>query len=86
MIEFHPFVTSGSSQARTRTARLIDRDANDCAISPPLLFGKGKISTFIHSHIYRIYELDVNRTIEQCNSVFILHSAIGDIIQVECLM
>ena len=29
----HLSVTSGSSRLRTRTARLIDRDANDCAIS-----------------------------------------------------
>ena len=35
MIEFHPSTTSESSRERTRAARLIDRDANDCAISPP---------------------------------------------------
>ena len=35
MIEFHLSNTSGSRQARTRIARLVDRDANDCAISPP---------------------------------------------------
>ena len=34
--EFHPSNTSGSSREQTRAARLIDRDANDCAISPPL--------------------------------------------------
>ena len=34
VIEFHLSVTSGSSQVQTRAARLIDRDANDCAISP----------------------------------------------------
>ena len=33
VIEFHPSETSGSSRARTQTARLLDRDANDCAIS-----------------------------------------------------
>ena len=36
-IESHLFETSGSYRARTRTAHLVDRDANDCAISPPLL-------------------------------------------------
>ena len=34
VIEFHLSVTSGSSRARTRIAHLVDRDANDCAISP----------------------------------------------------
>ena len=33
VIEFHLSETSGLSRARTRIARLIDRDANDCAIS-----------------------------------------------------
>ena len=36
VIEFHLSMTSGSSWERTRSARLIDRDSNDCAISPPL--------------------------------------------------
>ena len=35
VIEFHLSETSRSSRERTRAARLIDRDANDCAISPP---------------------------------------------------
>ena len=35
VIESHLCVTSGSSWARTLTARLIDRDANDCDISSP---------------------------------------------------
>ena len=35
VIEFHLSVTSGSSQERTRAARLVDRDANDYANSPP---------------------------------------------------
>ena len=35
VIESHLSMTSGSSGAQTRTARLIDRDANNCAISPP---------------------------------------------------
>ena len=35
VIEFHPSITSGSRGAQTCIARLIDRDANDCAISPP---------------------------------------------------
>ena len=35
VIESHLSVTSGSSQERTRAARFIDRDANNCAISPP---------------------------------------------------
>ena len=34
--EFHPSNTSGSSRARTRTTRWVDRDANDCAISQPV--------------------------------------------------
>ena len=33
--ESHLSVTSGSSRERTRAARFIDKDANDCAISPP---------------------------------------------------
>ena len=37
VIEFHLSVTSASNQARTRITRLEDRDANDCAISPPLM-------------------------------------------------
>ena len=36
MIEFNLSITSGSRWAQTRIARLVDRDANDCAISPPL--------------------------------------------------
>ena len=35
VIEFHLSKTSGLSGKRTRTARLVDRDANDCAIPPP---------------------------------------------------
>ena len=35
VIESHLSVTSGSRRARTRIARLVDRDANDCAISLP---------------------------------------------------
>ena len=35
MIELHLSETSGLSGKRTRTARLTDRDANDCAIPPP---------------------------------------------------
>ena len=35
VIESHLSMTSGSSRERTRAARFIDRDANDCAISPP---------------------------------------------------
>ena len=35
LIEFHPSMTSRSSRERTRAARLIDRDSNDFAISPP---------------------------------------------------
>ena len=35
VIESHLSVTSGLSQERTWTARFIDKDANDCAISPP---------------------------------------------------
>ena len=35
VIEFHLSNTSGSRWARTRIARLVDRDANDCAISLP---------------------------------------------------
>ena len=35
VIEFHLSETSRSCRAQTQTARLIDRDANDCAISPP---------------------------------------------------
>ena len=38
VIEFHPSITSGSRRARTWIARLVDRDANDCAISPPPIF------------------------------------------------
>ena len=34
-IEFPLSETSGLSGKRTRTARLVDRDANDCAIPPP---------------------------------------------------
>ena len=34
MIESHLSVTSGSRRAQTRIARLVDRDANNCAISP----------------------------------------------------
>ena len=37
VIESHLSVTSGWSRERTRAARFIDRDANDCAISPALL-------------------------------------------------
>ena len=36
VIEFQLSITSGSSRARTRIACLVDRNANDCAISPPL--------------------------------------------------
>ena len=36
VIEFHLSETSGSRRAQTRIAHLVDRDANDCAISPPL--------------------------------------------------
>ena len=35
VIESHLSVTSGSSRERTWTTHLIDRDSNDCAISPP---------------------------------------------------
>ena len=35
VIEFHPSITNGSCRAWTRIARLIDRDANNCAISLP---------------------------------------------------
>ena len=35
LIEFHLSNTSVSRRARTRIVRLVDRDANDCAISPP---------------------------------------------------
>ena len=35
VIEFHLSNTSGSRRARTRIARLVDRDSNNCAISPP---------------------------------------------------
>ena len=38
VIEFHLSETSGLSGKRTRTARLVDRDANDCAIPPPPSF------------------------------------------------
>ena len=34
--EFHLSVTSGSGRPQTQIARLVDRDANDCAISLPL--------------------------------------------------
>ena len=33
VIEFHLSNTSGSRRARTRIARLVDRDSNDCDIS-----------------------------------------------------
>ena len=35
VIESHLSVTSGSNQARTWITCLTDRDAKDCAISPP---------------------------------------------------
>ena len=35
VIEFHLSETSGLRRARTWIAGLVDRDANDCAISPP---------------------------------------------------
>ena len=35
VIEFHLSETSGSCWVRTKTARLTDRDANDCAITQP---------------------------------------------------
>ena len=35
LIEFHLSETSGLSGKRTRAARLVDRDANNCAIPPP---------------------------------------------------
>ena len=35
VIEFHLSNTSRSRRARTWIARLVDRDATDCAISPP---------------------------------------------------
>ena len=35
MIESHLSVTSGSGFVRTWTTRLTERDANNCAISPP---------------------------------------------------
>ena len=34
LIEFHLSETNGLSGERTRAARLVDRDANDCAIPP----------------------------------------------------
>ena len=36
VIEFHLSITSSSRRVRTRIALLVDRDAKDCAISPPL--------------------------------------------------
>ena len=44
VIEFHLSETSGLSRKRTRTAHLLDRDANDCAIPPPSFYLK--ITTF----------------------------------------
>ena len=35
VIEFHLSNTSGSRRVRTRIARLVDRDSNDCSISLP---------------------------------------------------
>ena len=46
VIESHLSVTSGSSRARTQTARLTDRDANDCAISPPQLKSKADLEVW----------------------------------------
>ena len=50
VIEFHLSETSGSY-------RLIDRDANDCAISPPRL-GKGQASKydrFVHKEAFMTF-------------------------------
>ena len=54
MIESHLSVTSGLSWARTRTAHLTDRDANDCAISPPPFKMENIYSYFI---VYYQYDL-----------------------------
>ena len=50
VIEFHPSNTSGSRWARTRIARLVGREANDCAISPPQKVWKVQLSA-IHFQV-----------------------------------
>ena len=55
VIESHLSVTSGSSRERTPAARFIDRDANDCAISPPREFVNTNIMGFIFTHLKGVY-------------------------------
>ena len=50
--EFQHSMTSRSSRERTRAARLIDRDSNDCAISPPpfqVIIRKTRITSISYS-------------------------------------
>ena len=49
VVEAHLSVTSRSSRVRTRTARLTDRDAHDCAISPPPI-SVDKVNYFTNSY------------------------------------
>ena len=54
LIEFRLSETSGLSGERTRAARLVDRDANDCAIPPPPIYSGrllpgNKVSVFVES-------------------------------------
>ena len=61
VIEFHLSVTSGSRWARTRIARLTNRDANHCAILLPPV-SKVTDQTFkrhilVLSRCYRFYQL-----------------------------
>ena len=50
--EFYPSNTSGSSREWTRATRLIDRDANDCAISPPPKIYHNAWAENWHAHIF----------------------------------
>ena len=55
VIEFHLSETSGLSGKRTRIARLVDRDANDCAIPPPLHESNREWSVCTEYHLWCMY-------------------------------
>ena len=61
LIEFHLYEASGLSGKRTRTARLTDRDANDCAISPPsTTYSQGSLAALSHMDIITLGNASAN--------------------------
>ena len=53
LIESHLSMTSRLSRERTRTARLTDRDANDCAIPPSPCPNQYSKRTYLLSQLYK---------------------------------